>query len=68
MAFFKKQEKNEKKEKDLQAEKNADKISLDDELLGSVAGGTFRPNGDGHQIVIPAVETDILKNFGINIP
>jgi hypothetical protein len=40
MAIFKKQEKkNEKEEKDLQTEKTAEKVSLDDELLGSVAGG-----------------------------
>lgn len=40
MALFKKQDKkNEKEEKDLQAVKNAGKVSLDDEVLGAVAGG-----------------------------
>ena len=40
MALFKKQDKkNEKEEKYLQAVKNAGKVSLDDELLGAVAGG-----------------------------
>ena len=69
MAIIKKQEmKNEKEEKDLQTVNNAGKISLDDELLGSVAGGGIPdlwggygngPSGDGW-----IVETEILKKFG----
>ena len=40
MPILKKQgKKNEIEKKDLQAEKNAEKVSLDDELLNDVAGG-----------------------------
>ena len=47
MAIDKKQEnKNEKEEKSLQAVKNAGKVSLDDELLGAVAGGDDIPADD----------------------
>ena len=64
MAIFKKQEKkNEKEEKDLQAEMKADKISLGDELLGSVAGGTFSPRSIGGH-----VGTSMIKNYGIDPP
>jgi hypothetical protein len=52
MALFKKQDKkNEKEEKDLQAVKNAGKVSLDDEVLDAVAGGTRN------------VGTEILRDF-----
>ena len=65
MAIIKKQDKkNEKEEKDLQAEMKADKISLGDELLGSVAGGTFSPQSNGNGPSGGIVETDILKKFG----
>ena len=47
MAIVKKQEKkNEKEEKDLQTGKNAGKVALDDELLGSVAGGDDIPDDE----------------------
>jgi hypothetical protein len=69
MALFTgREKKNEKEEKDLQAEMNARKVSLEDEQLGSVAGGEIPdfwggygkdPSGDGW-----IVETDILKKFG----
>ena len=50
MAIIKKQEKkNEKEEKSLQTGKNAEKVTLDDELLNDVAGGGGTPpcNDDG---------------------
>ena len=60
MALFTgKEKKNEKEEKDLQAEMNAWKVSLEDEQLGSVAGGTFSPRGIGGH-----VGTSIIKNYG----
>jgi len=65
MAIIKKQEKkNEKEEKSLQAEMNARKVSLEDEQLGSVAGGTFSPRSNGNGPSGGIVETDILKKFG----
>ena len=67
MAIFKKQEKkNTKEEKDLQTAKNAGKVTLDDELLGAVAGGTFSPpniGGSPPNIGGDVVGTDLLKNF-----
>ena len=58
MALFKKQDKkNEKEEKDLQAEKNADKISLDDELLGQ---GTAQNRKNAEQAAAVAA-LDVLK-------
>jgi len=56
MAIIKKQEKkNEKEEKDLQAEKNAEKVSLDDELLNDVAGG-LEPPKINHPFVNPEID------------
>ena len=53
MAIIKKQDKkNEKEEKDLQAEKKAGKVSLDDDLLSAVSGGSV------------VVEIQKLKEFG----
>ena len=47
MATIKKQEKkNEKEEKSLQTGKNAEKVTLDDELLNDVAGGGTPPCDD----------------------
>jgi len=64
MAIIKKQEKkNEKEEKSLQAEMNARKVSLEDEQLGSVAGGTFSPRSIGGH-----VGTSMIKNYGIDPP
>ena len=50
MAIMKKQDKkNEKEEKSLQTGKNAEKVTLDDDLLSAVAGGGGTPptNDDG---------------------
>ena len=44
--FTRKEKKNEKEEKDLQTEKKAGKVALDDELLGSVAGGDDIPDDE----------------------
>ena len=50
MALFKNQDKkNEKEEKNLQTGKAADKVSLDDDLLESVSGGSGAPPGGDDQ-------------------
>ena len=50
MALFKNQDKkNEKEEKNLQTGKAADKVSLDDDLLESVSGGSGAPQGGDDQ-------------------
>ena len=46
MALFKKQDKkNEKEEKNLQTLENKGKVSLDDDLLAAVSGGSGAPSG-----------------------
>ena len=51
--FTRKEKKNEKEEKDLQTEKKAGKVALDDELLGSVAGGFGEQHGyDGGEGIV----------------
>ncbi len=46
MALFKKQDKkNEKEEKNLQTLENKGKVSLDDDLLAAVSGGSGGPSG-----------------------
>ena len=65
MAIIKKQDKkNEKEEKDLQAGKSADKLSLDDEQLEFVAGG-FEFSEAPHKLSPDIVcGTEKIKNFG----
>ena len=59
MPILKKQgKKNEIEKKDLQAEKNAEKVSLDDELLNDVAGGfeMLEPPKINHPFVNPEID------------